>query len=104
MVRLGWKTVSCVTRRVLTGANESRNLIPTGAGKPMASHGGTGDENVLYQVISSPLELFIDKQQVIEDSVQSLDALYNCSIEFFFFSFLSFVNGMIEYFSDKIIK
>ncbi|KAK1135559.1 hypothetical protein K0M31_000145 [Melipona bicolor] len=54
--RQGGKTVSCVTRRVLRGANESRNLIPTSAGKPMASHGGSGDENVLYQVISSPLD------------------------------------------------
>ncbi|KOX72841.1 hypothetical protein WN51_00781 [Melipona quadrifasciata] len=52
--RQGGKTVSCVTRRVLRGANESRNLIPTSAGKPMASHGGSGDENVLYQFETQP--------------------------------------------------
>lgn len=70
-----------------TGANESRNLIPTSAGKPMvASHGGSGDENVSPPGNFVATELFIDKQQVMEGSIQSLDAL-QLQLDIFFFFF-----------------
>lgn len=55
------RTVSCVTRHA-TGANESGNLIPTCAGKPTAGRMCCAPSNF------AATGLFIDKQQVMEDS------------------------------------
>lgn len=76
----GGKTVSCVTRRVLPGANESRNLILTSAGKPMASHGWYRGRKCSPPGNFVATELFIDKRQVMEDSIQSrIELRCNCS-------------------------